>query len=67
MSFLWQPTHFVTWVDPDIFDGITWVHRNKRCFVAYDKLFLQKISEDPLLPIEVPYGESYSSAVVKKV
>jgi hypothetical protein len=33
---------FVTRVDPDIFDGIAWFRRNKRCFVADDKLFLQK-------------------------
>jgi hypothetical protein len=29
-------------VDPDIFDGITLFHRNKRFFVAYDKLFFEK-------------------------
>jgi hypothetical protein len=29
-------------VDPDIFDGIALFHQNKRYFVAYDKLFLEK-------------------------
>jgi hypothetical protein len=38
-------------VEPDIFDGIALFHRNKRRFVAYDKLFLEKISNNPLLPI----------------
>jgi hypothetical protein len=38
-------------VEPDIFDGIALFHQNKRCFVAYDKLFLEKISKNPLLPI----------------
>jgi hypothetical protein len=31
-------------VNPDIFDGITWFHQNKHCFIAYDKLFLEKSS-----------------------
>jgi hypothetical protein len=38
-------------VEPDIFDGIALFHRNKRCFVAYDKLVLEKISNNPFLPI----------------
>jgi hypothetical protein len=38
-------------VEPDIFDGIALFHRNKRCYVADDKLFLEKISNNPLLPI----------------
>jgi hypothetical protein len=42
VPFLSQPTHFITWVELDIFDGITLFHRNKRCFVAYDELFLEK-------------------------
>jgi hypothetical protein len=29
-------------VDPDIFDGIALFHQNKRYFVAYNKLFLEK-------------------------
>jgi hypothetical protein len=29
-------------VDLDIFDGIALFHQNKHCFVAYDKLFLEK-------------------------
>jgi hypothetical protein len=42
VSFLSQPTRFITRVDLDIFDGIEWFHRNKHCFIAYDKLFLEK-------------------------
>jgi hypothetical protein len=42
VPFLSQPTRFITWVHTDIFDGIAWFHRNKHCFVAYDKLFLEK-------------------------
>jgi hypothetical protein len=42
VSFLSQPTHFITHVEPNIFDGIALFHQNKRCFVAYDKLFLEK-------------------------
>jgi hypothetical protein len=38
-------------VEPDIFDGIALFHQNKRCFVAYDKLFLEKISNNLVLPI----------------
>jgi hypothetical protein len=38
-------------VEPDIFDGIALFHRNKHYFIAYDKLFLEKISKNPLLPI----------------
>jgi hypothetical protein len=26
VSFLSQPTHFITWVEADIFDGITLFH-----------------------------------------
>jgi hypothetical protein len=37
-----QLTHFATRVDLEVFDGIAWFHRNKHCFVAYDKLFLEK-------------------------
>jgi len=29
-------------VDLDFFDGIARFHRNKGCFVAYDKWFLEK-------------------------
>jgi len=53
-------------VDPDIFDGIARFHRNKRCFVDYDKGFFRKISKGPLLPIQVLQGEAYNSAAVKK-
>jgi hypothetical protein len=42
VSFLSQSTCFVTWVDPDFFDGIASFHRNKHYFVAYDKLFLEQ-------------------------
>jgi hypothetical protein len=42
VPFLSQPIHFVTWVEPDIFDLIILFRQNKRCFVAYDKLFLEK-------------------------
>jgi hypothetical protein len=38
-------------VELDIFDGIALFHQNKHYFVAYDKLFLEKISNNPLLPI----------------
>jgi hypothetical protein len=41
----------MTWVEPNIFDGIALFHQNKCCFVAYDKLFLEKISNNPLLPV----------------
>jgi hypothetical protein len=41
VPFLSQPTHFVTRVNPDILDGITWLHRKQHCFVAYDMLFLE--------------------------
>jgi hypothetical protein len=54
-------------VGPDIFDGIPLFHRNKRCFVAYDKLFFRKISRDPLLPIWFPSGEADVSKVMKKL
>jgi hypothetical protein len=42
VPFLSQPTHFITRVDPDIFDRIAWFYRNKHYFIAYDKLFLEK-------------------------
>jgi hypothetical protein len=51
VSFLSQPTHFITRVEPDIFDGIALFYRNKHCFVAYDKLFLEKIYNNLLFPI----------------
>jgi len=53
-------------VDPDIFDGIERFHRNKHCFVDYDKGFFRKITRGPLLPIQVLLGEAYNSAAVKK-
>jgi hypothetical protein len=42
VSFLSQPIHFITRVEPDIFDGVAIFHRHKLCFFAYDKLFLEK-------------------------
>jgi hypothetical protein len=42
VSFLSQPTRFITRVGPDIFNGIARFHRNKHCFIAYNKLFLEK-------------------------
>jgi hypothetical protein len=66
VSFLSQPTHFIRRVEPDIFDGITLFHRNKHSFVAYDKLFLETSQREPILPIQVPLGEDYSSIVMKK-
>jgi hypothetical protein len=35
--------------------------------MAFDKLFLEKYVGAHFLPSQVPYGESYSSAVVKKL
>ena len=60
------PARFGTRVDPDIFDGIARFHRNKRCFVDYDKGFFVKIFWRPLLPIQVLQGEAYNSAAMKK-
>jgi hypothetical protein len=42
VPFLSTSTHFITRVDLDIFDRIALFHQNKRYFVAYDKLFLEK-------------------------
>jgi hypothetical protein len=36
-------------------------------FVAYDKLFLEKISRDSLFPIHVPYGEAYIFVAIKNL
>jgi hypothetical protein len=44
VPFLSQPTHFVTRVDPNIFDKIVWFHGNKCCFIGYNKLFLEQSS-----------------------
>jgi hypothetical protein len=66
VPFLSQPTHFVTRVDLDIFVGIAWFSQNKHYFVAYDKLFLEKITKDSIFPIQVPYGETYSFIAMKK-
>ena len=60
------PARIGTRVDPGIFDGIARFHRNKRCFVDYDKRFFRKISRVPLLPIQVLHGEAYNSAAMKK-
>ena len=60
------PAHFGTRVDLDIFDGIARFHRNKRCFVDYDKGFFRKITRGPLLPIQVLQGEAYNSVAMKK-
>jgi hypothetical protein len=49
-----------------MFDEITLFHRNKHCFVAYDKLFFKKISRDPILPNWFPSGGAYISIVMKK-
>jgi hypothetical protein len=60
VPFQSQPTHFVTWVDREIFDGIALFHQNKHCFVAYDKLFLEKSLT------AIPYSEAYSFVSMKK-
>ena len=65
VALLLDPAHFGTRVDPDI-DGIARFHRNKRCFVDYDKRFFRKISRGPLLPIQVLQGEAYNSMAMKK-
>jgi len=53
-------------VDPDIFDRIARFHRNKHCFVDYDKGFFRKITRGPLFQIQVLQGEACNSTAVKK-
>jgi hypothetical protein len=43
LKYAMTTVSMVVFIDyPDIFDRIAWFHRNKRYFVAYDKLFLEQ-------------------------
>jgi hypothetical protein len=54
VSFLLQPTCFLTRADLHLFDGIAWFHWNKHYFMANDKLYLEKSPWTPFCQFRFP-------------